>query len=211
MGVLEGLARFLTMQSSTISRECPFSQWSADKCDFPDFQVLQPYFYEAFAWYKVSCACVVWLYSSMGVLEGLSWFIMMLSSTISRECPFSQWSVDKCDFPDFHVLHHYFSGEYAWYKQPCACDIWLYSSMGVLEGLARFLTMHSNTISRECPFSQWSEDKCDFPDFLVLHRYFSGAYAWYKVSCACVIWLYSSMGVLEGLARFLTMQSSTIS
>ena len=109
-GVLEGLARFLTMQSSTISRECPFSQWSADECDFPDFHVLHPYFYGAYAWYIVSCACAIWLYSSMGVLEGLPRFLTMQSSIISREGPFSQWSEDKCDFSDVHVLHPYFLG-----------------------------------------------------------------------------------------------------
>ena len=145
----------------------------------------------------------------MGVLEGLAWFLTMHSSTISRECPFSQWSADKCDFPDFHVLYPYFYEAYVWYKVPCAFAIWLYSFMGVLEGLARFPTMQSSTISPKCPFSQWSADECDFPDFHVLQPYFYGAYAWYKVSCACVIWLYSSIGVIEGLARFLTMQCST--
>jgi hypothetical protein len=156
MGVLEGLARFLTMQSSTISRECLFSQWSEDKCDFPDFHVLHRYFYGACAWYKVPCACVAWLYNFVGVFKGFARFLTMQSSTISRECPFSQWSADECDFPDFLVLHRYFYGAYAWYKVSCACVIWLYSSMGVLEGLARFLTMQSSSISRECPFSQWS-------------------------------------------------------
>ena len=156
MGVLEGPARFLTMQSSTISRECPFSQWSEDECDFPDFNVFHPYFYGAYVWYKLPCACAIWLYSSMGVLEGLARFLTMQSSTISRECPFSQWSADKFNFPKFHVLQPYLYGVYAWYKVSCACVIWLYSSMGVLEGLARFLTMKSSTISRECPFSQWS-------------------------------------------------------
>jgi hypothetical protein len=136
-----------------------------------------------------TCACVIWLYSFMGVLEGLARFLTMQISTISHEGPFSQWSEDKCDIPDVHVLHRYFSGAYDWYKVSCAFVIWLYSSMDVLEGLARFLTMQSRTISRECPFSQWSADKCDIPDVHVLHRYFSGAYAWYKVSCACDIWV----------------------
>jgi hypothetical protein len=181
------------------------------KCDFPDFHVLHPYFSGAYVWYKLPCACDIWLYSSISVWERLARFLTMHSSTISREYPFSQWSEDKCDFPYFHVLDRYFSGAYAWYRESCACVIWLYSSMGVLEGLARFMTIQSSTISRECPFSQWSEDKCYFPDFHVLQRYFSGANAWYKESCACDIWLYSFMGVLEGLARFLTMQSSTIS
>ena len=166
MGILEGLARFLTMQSSTILENAHFhSDPRINKCDFPDFLVLHPYFYGAYVWYKVSCACDIWLYSSMGVLEGLARFLTMQSSTISRECPFSQWSEDKCDFPDFLVLHRYFSGAYVWYKVPCACAIWLYSFMGVLKGLARFLTMQSSTIYRECPFSQWSAFKMWFPWF----------------------------------------------
>jgi hypothetical protein len=167
------------------------------KCDFPDFHVLHRYFSGAYAWYKLPCACDIRLYSSMSVLEELARFLTMHSSTISRECPFSQWSENKCDFPDFHVLHRYFYGAYDWYKVACAFVIWLYSFIGVLEGLAWFIMTLSSTISRECPFSQWSADKCDFLDFHVLHHYFYGAYAWYKESCACYIWLYSSIGILE--------------